>query len=177
MSRIRFLSLLTLFTLLAVVIAGSSFSTAVAENLKFKASLRGGNEVPPRATSAMGSFRAELSEDGSEIHYTLVLKKISNAVAAHIHVGDATVNGPVVAFLYGNVSPGSGFEKKIVVSGVITADDLIGPLAGMPLSALVDQMTAGNTYVNAHTNDGIDPINTGPGDFPGGEIRGQIELR
>jgi hypothetical protein len=25
-----------------------------------------------------------------------------------------------------------------------------------------------------HTNDGVPPINTGPGDFPGGEIRGQI---
>jgi hypothetical protein len=28
--------------------------------------------------------------------------------------------------------------------------------------------------VNVHTNDGVDPINTGAGDFPGGEIRGQI---
>jgi hypothetical protein len=25
-----------------------------------------------------------------------------------------------------------------------------------------------------HTNDGVAPANTGPGDFPGGEIRGQI---
>src|SRR5262249_21762909 len=32
----------------------------------------------------------------------------------------------------------------------------------------------GNTYVNVHTNDGVPPANTGPGDFPGGEIRGQI---
>jgi hypothetical protein len=30
--------------------------------------------------------------------------------------------------------------------------------------------------VNVHTNDGIDPTNTGAGDFPGGEIRGQIRL-
>jgi hypothetical protein len=44
----------------------------------------------------------------------------------------------------------------------------------MPLSALVDAMRAGNTYVNVHTNDGVDPVNTGPGDFPGGEIRNQI---
>jgi hypothetical protein len=27
-----------------------------------------------------------------------------------------------------------------------------------------------------HTNDGVAPTNTGPGDFPGGEIRGQIRL-
>jgi hypothetical protein len=36
-------------------------------------------------------------------------------------------------------------------------------------------MEAGNTYVNVHTNDGVGETNTGPGDFPGGEIRGQID--
>jgi hypothetical protein len=25
-----------------------------------------------------------------------------------------------------------------------------------------------------HTNDGVAPPDTGPGDFPGGEIRGQV---
>jgi hypothetical protein len=35
-------------------------------------------------------------------------------------------------------------------------------------------MEAGNTDVNVHTHDGVDPTNTGPGDFPAGEIRGQI---
>ena len=52
--------------------------------------------------------------------------------------------------------------------------DLINDLVGQPLSALIDAMEAGNTYVNVHTNDGVAPTNTGPGDFPGGEIRGQI---
>ena len=33
---------------------------------------------------------------------------------------------------------------------------------------------SGDTYVNLHTNDGVDPQNSGAGDFPGGEIRGQI---
>ena len=28
--------------------------------------------------------------------------------------------------------------------------------------------------VNVHTDNGVAPANTGPGDFPGGEIRGQI---
>ena len=34
---------------------------------------------------------------------------------------------------------------------------------------------AGSVYVNVHTNDFVDPPNTGPGDFPGGEIRGQLQ--
>ena len=29
-------------------------------------------------------------------------------------------------------------------------------------------------YVNVHTNDGVAPPNTGPGEFPGGELRGQL---
>jgi len=40
---------------------------------------------------------------------------------------------------------------------------------------LLDAMRAGLTYVNVHTNDGVDGTNTGPGDFPGGEIRGQLD--
>ena len=49
-----------------------------------------------------------------------------------------------------------------------------GPLAGHPLSDLVQAMRTGNAYVNLHTSDGVDPPNTGAGDFPGGEIRCQI---
>jgi len=29
--------------------------------------------------------------------------------------------------------------------------------------------------MNVHTDDGVAPANTGPGDFPGGEIRGQVQ--
>ena len=42
------------------------------------------------------------------------------------------------------------------------------------LAAVLAAMGSGATYVNVHTNDGVAPPNTGPGDFPGGEIRGQI---
>jgi hypothetical protein len=39
---------------------------------------------------------------------------------------------------------------------------------------LIAAMESGNAYANVHTNDGVAPPNTGPGDSPGGEIRGQI---
>ena len=42
------------------------------------------------------------------------------------------------------------------------------------LASVLAAIESGNTYVNVHTNDGVAPPNTGPGDFPGGEIRGQI---
>ena len=33
----------------------------------------------------------------------------------------------------------------------------------------------GNAYVNVHEDDGVGDPNSGPGDFPGGEIRAQME--
>jgi len=35
-------------------------------------------------------------------------------------------------------------------------------------------LNSGNAYVNLHTSDGVDPVNTGPGDFPGGEVRALV---
>ena len=35
-------------------------------------------------------------------------------------------------------------------------------------------MDSGLAYVNVHTNDGVGSPNSGPGDFPGGEVRGDI---
>ncbi|MGH3032760.1 MAG: CHRD domain-containing protein, partial [Gaiellaceae bacterium] len=116
-----------------------------------------------------------LSGDGTELDYKLIAANIENVVASHIHLGAEGVNGPVVAFLFGPASAGGGRTDGVLAQGTITEADLIGPLAGQPFSALVDAMRAGNTYVNVHTNDGVDPAGTGPGDLPAGEIRGQIE--
>ena len=51
---------------------------------------------------------------------------------------------------------------------------LVGALAGMELEDLLQYLRNGGAYVNVHTNDFVDPANTGPGDFPGGEIRGDF---
>jgi hypothetical protein len=138
--------------------------------------LTGAEEVPPRETPAFGTTKLVVEPGKDAIHYRLATGPIENAFAAHIHLGPPGVNGPIIAFLAGPFPPGGGLSRGILGAGEITAEDLIGPLAGQPLSALLAEMRAGNTYVNVHTNDGVDPPNTGPGDFPGGEIRGQIEL-
>jgi hypothetical protein len=104
----------------------------------------------------------------------LIVANIENVVASHIHVGPAGMNGPVVAFLAGPFLAGGGQTDGVLAEGTITAANLVGPLAGQPLSALIAAMEAGNAYVNVHTNDGAGLPNTGPGDFPGGEVRGQL---
>jgi len=65
----------------------------------------------------------------------------------------------------------------VIAEGTITAAYLVGSLGGLPLSSLLNLLSTGGAYVNVHTNDGVAPTNTGPGDFPGGEIRSQVEDR
>jgi hypothetical protein len=136
--------------------------------------LSGREEVPVRETRARGTAILHLSRDGLELRYKLIVANITNVVAAHIHLGAAGTNGPVVVFLYGNAPPGGGRVNGVLAEGTLTAADFVPAFAHLSMADLVEQMLAGNTYVNVHTNDGVDPTNTGPGDFPGGEVRGQI---
>jgi len=140
----------------------------------FVAHLSGANEVPARETRAVGEIKLQLSADGTTLDYRLISSNIDNVFMSHIHVAPAGVNGPIVVFLFGPVAPGGGRTDGVLAHGTITAANLIGPLAGHPLSDLVAALGNGGAYADVHTNDGVDGTNTGPGDFPGGEIRGQI---
>ncbi|MEK6919851.1 MAG: CHRD domain-containing protein [Thermoproteota archaeon] len=149
---------------------------AQTEPLNFVAPLSGGQEVPARDTQGRGLAKFQISPDGTMIRFRLIVANIENVIASHIHIGPAGVNGPVVLFLYGPAPAGGGRTDGVLSKGAATASNLVGPLAGHPLSDLVDAMMNGNAYVNVHTDDNVAPVNTGPGDFPGGEIRGQIFL-
>jgi hypothetical protein len=147
---------------------------ADAGDTNSRAHLSALDEVPPNESLAQGQAIFHLSSDGTQLDYKLIAANIDNVVFAHIHLAPAGVNGPVVAFLFGPAGAGGGRFSGVLAQGTITADDLIGPLAGQDLTALVDAIRAGNTYVNVHTDDGVAPAGTGPGDLPAGEIRGQI---
>jgi len=165
---------LSLLMFIALLVTMSTPGTASADNRNFSVHLSGDEEVPARGTLAQGQAFFQLNKDGTELRYILIVSNIDNVVASHIHVGAAGVNGPVVAFLFGSVPAGGGRTDGVLAEGTITAANLTGPLAGQPLNTLLAAMESGNAYVNVHTNDGVAPPNTGPGDFPGGEVRGQI---
>jgi hypothetical protein len=142
----------------------------------FVAHLTGAEEVPSRDCPGQGQVIFKLSEDGTELSYRLIASNLDNVTASHIHLGPVGVNAPIVLFLFGNAPPAGGAQNGVLNTGTATAADLVGPLAGNPnLSVLVAAMEAGGTYVNVHTNNGIAPTNEGCGDFPGGELRGQIQ--
>lgn len=155
-----------------VLVAAVVAAPPLAKN--FTAHLDGGNEVPERNTLATGQATFQTNEDDSAITYRLIVSNIENVVASHIHLGMPGVNGPVVAFLAGPFPPAGGRVDGVLAEGTITVANLVGPLAGMSLTVLTEAMRNGGTYVNVHTNNGVAPANEGPGDFPGGEVRGQI---
>lgn len=142
----------------------------VTDNRVYLTRLSGANEVPPVDTPASGRGVYRLREDGTVLRFLHVFRGLENVVGAHLHLGAPGENGPVVVSLL-NPPADDPFRR---LRGEVTASDLTGPLAGRSLSALVAEIEAGNIYVNVHTNDGQDPAGTGPGDFPSGEIRGQL---
>jgi hypothetical protein len=139
----------------------------------FVATLSGGQEVPARDTQAVGVAKFKLREDGAALRFKINVANIDNVVAAHIHCGVVGVNGPVGVTLFMG-APGGGVVNGTLAEGTVTAPDAGNACGWTDLAAVLGAMGSGATYVNVHTNDGVAPPNTGPGDFPGGEIRGQI---
>lgn len=152
-------------TAAALTIAIASVTAASPKN--FVTPLSGAEEVPANDTLARGSAIFQLSSDGTEMSFRLIASNIENVLQAHIHIGPAGANGPVVVFLYPDAPPATlipGRHDGVLNSGSFTAADFRGPLAGMSMEALVDALVSGNAYVNVHTQQ-----------LPGGEIRGQVD--
>lgn len=133
------------------------------KNELFFANLRGSEEVPPVNTNANGLVKFKVSGDGSKIGYKLTVNNLANFTEAHIHIGRRGENGPVIVFLFGPIDPDISVNKG-VVNGIITEEDLVGPLKGRPMAFLINLMRTGRAYVNVHTAQN-----------PDGEIRGQIK--
>lgn len=162
------------FAIAAIIIAGSLImitnssmtkKLAVAqEELEqeqaFTAELSGTQELPPVNTNAAGLVN--ITGNNQSIAYRLALSNMTNATAAHIHMGEEEENGKVVVTLYKSESPTSGVEIESL-AGNITADKLQGPLADTTLVELFSIMDSGTAYVNVHSVD-----------FPNGEVRGEL---
>jgi len=170
----KFRLLLLTLVMSGLLVTANSALAANPPLQRYFAHLEGDQEVPPRETPAWGYALFEFKPYHNELRFRVYVNQLTNPVASHIHLGKPDENGPVVAFLYGPKDPRGGPASGRLAMGAIKTGDLIGPLKDHPLSDLLDALNEGRAYVNVHTNDGVNPTNTGPGDFPGGEIRGQI---
>lgn len=163
----------------AGIALGSQFGTALAaeqetttvgqEDLSgiFLAGATGGQVVEPVDTEAQGAAVFAVSEGGNSVDYAVAVQNIENVTMTHIHMAPPGENGPVVAWLYPEDAqqpdPISGEFDGMLASGTIEMGDLVGPLEGESIDALVEAMADGETYVQAHTEEN-----------PGGVIRGHI---
>ena len=147
----------------------------------------------PQDSQAQGQAIFKIAEDEHSFDYKLIASNIENAVQAHIHCGPKGVNGSIFIWLFPSVTSTSALTgptgrhdgvlaEGTVVSGATLNVRTVAASATCPggvanFADALRQIRSGNAYVNIHTNDGVAPTNTGPGDFPGGEVRGQFEVR
>lgn len=139
-------------SLLAGAMALSVVATpaALATGRPLKAELAGANEIPgPGDPDGAGAARLRLNQGQRRICYTIEVSGIDPAVAAHIHVGDATVAGPVVVPL----------DPPDATTGVVQA---CATGVDRALIKAIRKNPAGY-YVNVHT-----------ADYPAGAVRGQL---
>ncbi len=125
----------------------------------FAAHLTGASEVPPVDSEAVGQAVVRVNRNG--VSHTLVVARIENVVAAHIHCAPEGVNGPVGVTLFAGA--------PVTRSGILSAGPILDVDAGngcgwADLDDLVDALHDGEAYVNVHTLGNVT-----------GEIRGQLQ--
>jgi uncharacterized protein YfiM (DUF2279 family) len=150
---------LLLFVVSAVFFAAS---TGFAAEKSFQADLTSKKELKAHTSVASGKAEFKLSKDGKSLSYKLYAHDITNATAAHIHIGNIKEDGPPVIII-----PFDGATKGkfsgLLSEGKITEMDMLGRLESKPFDVLVKLIESGNVYVNIHSHGN-----------PDGEIRGQI---
>ncbi len=161
-------------TFLLVCCAGSGDNRGLAvasasarERNAFRATFNGYEETPAINSNGSAELTLTLNRDGS-ISFVLNYRGLSGpATASHIHLGQRGVAGMVTIFFCGGARPACPGDSGSVTGTITAADVLAIPTQGLAagdLTSVLRAMRAGKTYANIHT-----------AQFPGGEIRGQIE--
>ncbi len=126
----------------AVVLALAS--PALAQNVNFKATLGGGEEVPPVQTSGKGELTATFDQASKRLTWKGNYSGLSGpATAAHFHAAEKGKNGGVAVPISPSASP---MEGSATLNDQQAAD-----------------LLAGRWYVNIHTEAN-----------KAGELRGQM---
>ena len=146
MSRARFVALILVLLLTQFVVPVSAAESIV----RYQTYLRGANEVAGGDTDGRGRADVFIRFGRSQICYDLTLQDIALPLTgAHIHIGAAGVNGPIVVNF--PVDGGANLADCVDV-----ARDMVKMIAASPA----------RFYVNVHN-----------AEFPGGALRGQLRKK
>jgi hypothetical protein len=139
----------TMLVLAALAAALLVAGPASAKVKKLEANLSGANEMPAADPDGAGTAKLRLNAAKKKVCYTIKVRDIGTAAAAHIHKGGKKVaSGNIVVPLFNSPQQGTRF------TGCVTAKKkLIRAILKRPRGY----------YVNVHT-----------ADFPAGAIRGQL---
>jgi hypothetical protein len=140
----------TMLVLAALAAALVVAAPAAAKAKKLEAKLSGANEMPAADPDGTGTAKLRLDAAKKKVCFTIKVRNIGTAVAAHIHKGGKNVaSGSIVVPLFNAPQEGTTFTgcTKHVKKKLIRA--ILKHPRGY--------------YVNVHT-----------GDFPAGAIRGQL---
>jgi hypothetical protein len=143
---------------LAVVPAGVAVGQGAQS--RYTATLNGQSEVPRTDSPATGSAQFTVAPNQRSMRYTLRASNLTGPpMAAHIHLGRPGQAGGILITLSKN-------QFTLPRSGRVRARDFTPSGNVRTFAQAVRAMRAGRTYVNIHT-----------GQFPAGEIRGQVRTR
>ena len=134
---------------LSAIFAALLSGSIAAQTLTYAVDLTGAQEVPPATTSGNGRATVTLNRTTGAVSVSGSYQNLSSAAsAAHIHGASRRgLNSGVIVGL----TVSGGTTGTFSGSGTLTA-------------AQITDMLEGVTYLNVHT-----------GNFPGGEVRGQID--
>jgi len=119
-------------------------------------------QTPAVSSDARGNVALRVAANSIEFLLSVDPLPITAVTAAHIHVGAAGTNGPIIFSLFDS---GFGIPFASPHSSVLTPANL-QPRPDAGIATFSDALAAirsGNAYVNVHTTA-----------FPAGEIRGQL---
>lgn len=134
--------------LLATVAAAGLVSlSAHAQQVQFHATLSGATEVPPNKSEASGTATATLDKSAGTVTYNITYQGLSGP--------------PTAMHFHGPAGPGQNSGVQVPIPAPLTS-----PVKGTTpklTDQQIQQLTAGQWYVNIHTKAS-----------PGGELRGQL---
>ena len=158
----RYISIITISTLVLSLISISI--PAFAQQSAFIASLSGKSLSPPVNTAATGTAKFNVEPDGN-LAYQINTNNLNGVIGAHLSLKNGTDLAQVFNSYVetnGRSEIPTGQVNGQLSNGIITSDDLSGPVIGKTVNDLTNLMKNDSVYVvvrtQAHENGEIQGV-------------------